>query len=304
MPDHVINSKNTQSIKGKEIAVLQLYETGIHCYNSISIFSKEFILKNTNKLYRKLLIIGLMLLISLPALVAQGQTETTNTITFAGSGGYPPFNYMTEDGDIIGFDVDVAAEIANRLDMELEYVATAWDGIVEGLRAKRYDGILGSMGITEEREAVIDFSIPYYYSGPQLIAMKDGGINSVDDLTSDSTLGLVTGTTFENDAKNLGTKVKLYEDDNQTLIELLNGRVDGVLTDRIVGLNAINQLKDGDKLTLVGSVLRSEVMGIGFHEDDDELREQVNAALNDMFADGTMKQISEKWFNGEDITVE
>jgi polar amino acid transport system substrate-binding protein len=88
------------------------------------------------------------------------------------------------------------------------------------------------------------------------------------------------------------------------LIELLNGRVDGVLTDRIVGLNAINQLKDGDKLTLVGSVLRSEVMGIGFHEDDDELREQVNAALRDMFADGTMKQISAKWFNGEDITVE
>ncbi len=212
---------------------------------------------------------------------------------------------MTEDGDIIGFDVDVATEIASRLDKELKYVATAWDGIVEGLRAKRYDGILGSMGITEEREAVIDFSIPYYYSGPpQLIAMKDSGINSVDDLTSNHTIGLVTGTTFENDAKELGTKVKLYEDDNQTLIELLNGRVDGVLTDRIVGLNAITQLKEGDKLTLVGSVLRSEVMGIGFHEDDDELREQVNAALRDMFADGTMKEISEKWFNGEDITVE
>ncbi|WP_237446289.1 ABC transporter substrate-binding protein [Sphaerochaeta halotolerans] len=261
-------------------------------------------MKNTNKLYRKLLIIGLMLLISLPALFAQGQQESANTITFAGSGGYPPFNYMTEDGDIIGFDVDVAAEIADRLDMELKYVATAWDGIVEGLRAKRYDGILGSMGITEEREAVIDFSIPYYYSGPQLIVMKDSGINSVEDLTSEHTLGLVTGTTFENDAKVLGTKVKLYEDDNQTLIELLNGRVDGVLTDRIVGLNAINQLKEGNKLTLVGSVLRSEVMGIGFHEDDDELREQVNAALRDMFADGTMKEISAKWFNGEDITVE
>ncbi|MGH0052515.1 MAG: transporter substrate-binding domain-containing protein, partial [Sphaerochaetaceae bacterium] len=64
------------------------------------------------------------------------------------------------------------------------------------------------------------------------------------------------------------------------------------------------KLNDGDKLTLVGSVLRSEVMGIGFHEDNDELREQVNAVLNDMFADGTMKSISAKWFNGEDITVE
>jgi len=251
-----------------------------------------------------LLIIGLMLLISLPALIAQGQMETTNTITFAGSGGYPPFNYMTEDGDIIGFDVDVGAEIAKRMGKEMKYTTTAFDGLTEGLRAKRYDAILGSMGITEEREAVIDFSIPYYYSGPQLIARKNSDIKSVEDLTSKHAIGVATGTTFVNDATNLGTEVKLYEDDNQTLIELLNGRIDGVLTDRIVGLNAINQLKDGDKLTLVGSVLRSEVMGIGFHEDDDELREQVNAALNDMFADGTMKQISEKWFNGEDITVE
>ncbi|MGH0052011.1 MAG: transporter substrate-binding domain-containing protein, partial [Sphaerochaetaceae bacterium] len=229
-------------------------------------------MKNGNKLYRKLLVIGLLLLISLPVLVAQGQQETVDTITFSGSGGYPPFNYMTEEGDIVGFDVDVAAEIAKRLDKEMEYIPTAWDGIVEGLRAKRYDGILGSMAITEEREAVIDFSIPYYYSGPQLIVRKDSGITSIDDLTPEHTIGLVTGTTFEGDAKNLGTKVKLYEDDNQTLIELLNGRVDGVFTDRIVGLNAIDKLNDGDKLTLVGSVLRSEVMGIGFHEDNDELR--------------------------------
>jgi len=260
--------------------------------------------KKTSKLYRNLFLVGLILLLTMPFLAAQGQKESTATISFAGSGGYPPFNYLTEEGDVAGFDVDVAQEIANRLGKELNYVTTSWDGIVEGLRAKRYDGILGSMGITAERQKVVDFSLPYYYSGPQLIARKDGSIQTLEDLKSSHTLGLVTGTTFEQDAMKLGTKVKLYEDDNQTLIELLNGRIDGVLTDRIVGLNAIAALDEGDTLTLVGSVLRSEVMAIAFHKDNTALKDQVNEILSSMFADGTMRAISEKWFNGEDITVE
>lgn len=251
-----------------------------------------------------MLFMGLLALLILPSLVAQGQKESTNTISFAGSGGYPPFNYLTDTGEVVGFDVDVAKEIAKRLGRELNYVTTSWDGIVEGLRAKRYDGILGSMGITEERRKVVDFSIPYYYSGPQLITRKDSAIKQVEDLRPDHTLGLVTGTTFERDAQQLGTRVKLYEDDNQTLIELLNGRIDGVLTDRIVGLNAIAALEQGDRLTLVGSVLRSEVMAIAFHKEDTALKDQVNDILSSMFADGTMRTISETWFNGQDITVE
>ncbi|HDQ13581.1 MAG TPA: transporter substrate-binding domain-containing protein [Sediminispirochaeta sp.] len=247
-----------------------------------------------------------LLVLSVPGFLFAGgqQEEGAETISFAGSGGYPPFNFITEDNEVEGFDVDVAAEIAERMGLELEYKTTAWDGIIEGLRAGRYDGILGSMAITEEREKVVDFSDPYYYSGPQLIVKKDGGINGPEDLDSDSVIGLVTGTTFEKDAEQLGVQVKLYEDDNQTLLELLNGRVDAVLTDRIVGLNAISQLKDGDQLTLVGSTLRTETMGIAFQDDDDELREQVNAVLQEMRDDGTLRQISEKWFDGEDITVE
>lgn len=250
-------------------------------------------------------IIGLVLLLTPAAvLLAGGQQESTNSISFAGSGGYPPFNFMTDEGDVIGFDVDVAAEIAKRMGRELEYKTTAWDGIIEGLRAGRYDGILGSMAVTEEREKVVDFSDPYYYSGPQLIVRKDSNISGPQDLTSESVIGLVTGTTFEQDAEKLGVQVKLYEDDTQTLLELLNGRVDGVLTDRIVGLNAISELKQGDQLTLVGSTLRTETMGIAFQDDDDELRQQVNTVLSEMRADGTLTSISEKWFSGQDITVE
>lgn len=260
---------------------------------------------NTKRLWKTVATVGILLLLAIPVAFAQGQNEAgDNTISFAGSGGYPPFNYLNEAGDVIGFDVDVAQEIADRLGMEMEYVTTAWDGIIEGLRARRYDGILGSMAITEEREERVDFSIPYYYSGAQVFVLKDSGIESLDDLDSSHTIGLVTGTTFEQDAIDLGVQAKLYEDDNQTLLELINGRNDGVLTDRVVGLNAATQMRGGENVTALGSVLRAEVMGIAFHDDDDDLRERVNAALQEMHDDGTLAEISGRWFNGEDITHE
>ncbi len=255
-------------------------------------------------LKRILLLLAFTVLVSALAFSA-GQRESVDTLSFAGSGGYPPFNFMTDAGEVIGFDVDVAEEIASRLGKVLDYRTTAWDGIIEGLRAGRYDGILGSMGITPQRQEVVDFSTPYYYSGPQLIVRENSGISGPEDLDSSSVIALVTGTTFEEDANQLGVRVSLYEDDNQTLMELLNGRVDGVLTDRIVGLNAIDALPRGEELILVGSVLRTEKMGVVVQKGNDELLSQINQALEDMRADGTMLAISEKWFGeGVDITVE
>ena len=258
----------------------------------------------TKQVWRIVALVGILLIAVLPVIVASGQQESTNSISFAGSGGYPPFNYITESGDVIGFDVDVATEIASRLGMEMEYVTTSWDGIIEGLRAKRYDAILGSMAITDEREEMVDFSVPYYYSGAQLFVLKDGSYTTVEDIDASMVVGLVTGTTFEKDAQTLKVKAKLYEDDNQTLLELINGRNDGVITDRVVGLNAIGKLKGGDKVTSLGSVLRTERMGIAFHSEADDLRERVNTVLLDMHKDGTLAEISATWFNGEDITKE
>lgn len=78
-------------------------------------------------------------------------------LTVVGSGGYPPFNFIDENGDVIGFDVEVGKEIADRLGVELNYVTGEWSGLIEGLRNKRYDGILGSMAITEERLESVNF---------------------------------------------------------------------------------------------------------------------------------------------------
>lgn len=223
-------------------------------------------------------------------------------LTVVGSGGYPPFNYM-EEGKVVGFDVEVGSEIASRLGVELNYVTSDWDGLIEGLRNKRYDAILGSMAITDARLEVVDFSVPYYYSGAQLFAHVDSGFISAKEL-NEKKIAVATGTNFVEDANALGAEAVYYQDDNATLMELITKRVDGVITDRLVGLQAMKEIAGGEKIQMVDSLLRLENMGIAFHKDDVELLEEVNKILEEMHADGTMTAISQKWMDGVDITVQ
>jgi polar amino acid transport system substrate-binding protein len=258
------------------------------------------------------LLVGAMLIGSLALTACSGQNAQTQVdslqrvegngkLTVVGSGGYPPFNYI-DDGEIIGFDVDTGAEIAKRLGVELDYVTSDWDGLIEGLRSARYDGILGSMAITEERLEVVDFTVPYYYSGAQLIVRADAGITDPSEMAGKS-IAVATGTNFVQDAEALGASVSLYQDDNATLMELINGRVDGVITDRLVGLGAMAQISGGEDLVLCGELLRLEEMGIAINKADDTLLAKINEILQEMHEDGTLKGISEKWMDGVDITV-
>ena len=225
----------------------------------------------------------------------------SETISFAMSGGYPPFNYFDEKNELTGFDVEVGIEVAKRMGREYEPITTAWDGIIEGLRAGRYDGILGSMGITEDRKKIVDFSDPYYYSGAQLIVRADSGIDSPEDLPEDAAIAVATGETYTEDAIALvgDDNVRFYEDPIQSMMDLDNGRITAIITDRIVGLNAFQE--KGYDFKLAGSTLRTEKMAVAVQKGDAELLGQINDALTAMREDGTMEEISNKWF-GTDIT--
>lgn len=222
------------------------------------------------------------------------RVKKAGEITLSMSGGYPPFNYYDETNQLVGFDIDVCNEVAKRLGVKFKPVPNEWSGIVEGLRAGVYDGILGSMAITEERQKVVGFSIPYYYSGAQVLVRKDSPYQSVDELKGKK-VGLVTGTTFENDANNLKADIKLYKDDNQTLMELQNKNIDAVITDRVVGITAMN--KSEFNVKLLGKPLRSEEIAVAFRQNDNTLREEVNKILQSMHDDGTLSTMSKKWLN-------
>ncbi len=228
------------------------------------------------------------------------RVENAGTISFAMSGGYPPFNFYNESNELVGFDVDVAREVASRLGVTFKPVTTEWSGIIEGLRSGVYDGILGSMAVTPERQKVVDFSVPYYYSGAQVLVHEDSSYESAQEMQG-KTIGLVTGTTFEEDAKKLGAgEIRLYKDDTQTLMELGNSVVDGVITDRVVGVNAMNSGKFS--VRLLGSPLRGEAIAVAFRKEDQTLRTAVDKTLTAMHDDGTLSRFSRKWLN-VDVTV-
>lgn len=110
------------------------------------------------------------------------RVKKAGKITFALSGGYPPFNYFSSDDKLTGFDVEIGKEVAKRLGVKYEPVTTDFSGILEGLRSGRYDAILGSMAVTPERLKSVDFTDPYYYSGAQLIVPQDSKIKSINEL--------------------------------------------------------------------------------------------------------------------------
>lgn len=222
------------------------------------------------------------------------------SISFAMSGAYPPFNFVNVMGELEGFDVDIAREIASRLDLEAELIATPWDTIIGALQANRFDAILGSMAVTPARLEQVNFSDPYYISGAQLLVNTDSDIHTPDDL-DDAVLAVVVGTTFEEEANNMPgvSEVRLYEAEEMTLQDLQIGRVDGVITDRLIGLYMTEEM--GLDFRLAGDLLYEETIAVAIHKDHTQLLEAINGALAEMREDGTYLEISEKWF-GRDIS--
>jgi polar amino acid transport system substrate-binding protein len=225
-------------------------------------------------------------------LVEEGQ------LTFAMSGQYRPFNYYDESGDLVGFDVDMGNEIAERLGLEPNPVTGDFDALIAGLTSGRYDAIIGSMSPTPEREEQVDFTDIYYLSGAQLFVAEGSDITSLDDL-QDGTVGVTRGTTFEDFARDEGVgDVTTYPSDNQALTELASGRVDAVITNRLLGLFQIEEI--GLDVVEVGDVLFDDPAAIAVRKDTPELRDAINDALREAREDGSYANISERWF-GVDI---
>ena len=213
-------------------------------------------------------------------------------ISFAMGAGYPPFSFYNHKDELVGFDVDMAREVAKRLGVKLRPVATQWSGILDGLLAGQYDGILGSMAITEERKQLVDFSLPYYYSKSRLIVRKGAPFKSLADLEG-KTIGVVEGTTYVKDAQALkaGT-VRLYESEDQTLQDLQKGVLHGVVTDMVVAVNA--KLGKEYQIQPLGPPLHSEAIAVAFRKEDESLRKKVNEILQAMMDDGALNALIKK----------
>lgn len=230
----------------------------------------------------------------------EAQVVNSGSFTCAMSGEYRPFNFYGENNKLEGFDVDICGAVAKVLELKPKPVTGAFNTLVAGLQANRYDAIVGSMAVTPEREKVVNFSKPYYKTGAQLFVSQASSVNDVRGLKNAS-VGVALGTTFEAYAKKLDGvgKVKTYQADIDALKDLQAGRVDAVITQGFMGKFLIKS--SGLKLKAVGNVLFPDVAAIPVNKSNPALLKKIDAALVTITKDGDYAKISQKWF-GEDIS--
>ncbi len=218
------------------------------------------------------------------------------TITVAVENAYPPFNMIdpsTNQG--VGWDYDAVREICKRLNCVPEFKQAAWDGIFPAMQAGEYDMLADGVTITEEREQIVDFSIPYVTVGQVLLVRADETA-SVDEIKADASrlIGTQIGTTNEIVAKKNfpEERVKSFEDFGAAVLALLSGDVDGVVIDNV---SALGYIKENEgKLKVGGQLTSDEQLGFVFPPGS-PLREAVNAALEAMKKDGTLDALNKKW---------
>jgi putative lysine/arginine/ornithine/histidine/octopine transport system substrate-binding protein len=240
---------------------------------------------------KTLLLAGLVAIFGIAGAQAQDLS-----IKVATEGAYPPFNAKDASGELTGFDVEIAKALCDEMKAKCEIVAQDWDGIIPGLVAEKYDAIVASMSITDERKAMVDFTDRYYSNYLRLVVKKAGGVTSADDL-SGKTVGAQRATvaaTWAEDKLGRGSTVKLYDTQTAAYSDLEAGRLDALLSDVYP---AYDWLKDKPDYQFVGDNIDiNDVIGIAVRKGDDKLREAFNAALKAIRENGVYAKINEKYF--------
>lgn len=245
---------------------------------------------------KSVLSLGLCLFLSI-ALPTQArdlaEVKASGVIKIATEGATPPFNYFEGD-KLTGFDVDLGTAIGKELGLKVEWVTLAFDGLLVGLDHDRYDLVVAGHGITPERQKAVDFSTPYVCSGAAIVA-KQGGARTVADLAG-KIVGVQVGTTYLAAVNKVpGVKeVKTFPKDTDALQNLLAGRTEVWVSDKLTALTAAEKAPDA-KLQ-IGDLLYEERYGMAFKKGNDELRGAVDKALAGMLAGAGYGAISDRYF--------
>jgi polar amino acid transport system substrate-binding protein len=246
---------------------------------------------------------GLAALLAL-GLLADGALAQTQKVRIGTEGAYAPFNFIDSNGELQGFDVDIAKALCDAAEFECEFVVQDWDGIIPGLLAKKYDAIVASMSITPERAEVVDFTNKYYNTPPAIAVPKDSTITEATDAAlAGKMLGAQSSTTHSNYAEEKlpSAELKLYPTPDEYKLDIGSGRIDAVIDDVIV-LGEWLKTDDGACCKLLGTltpdlVINGEGAGIAIRKGETELRDMFNAAIVAIRENGTYKTINDKYFD-------
>jgi len=252
-----------------------------------------------NRIMKKSIATLLFATAALWSIQAQGQK-----LTIATEGAYPPFNYIDSNNELHGFDVDISRALCEKMNVECEIVAQAWDGIIPGLLAGKYDAIIASMVPTEERSEMVDFTDRYYTTKLVVAVPKDSDIADVSPQSmAGKTVGAQSGTSqanyVEENYETAGATIKLYPSADEANIDMENGRLDALVHDKFPLLLWLEQ-DGGNCCKLLGEIDGTQdPTSIAVRKDDEELKEKFNKAIEAIRADGTYDRLAKKYFKDD-----
>jgi octopine/nopaline transport system substrate-binding protein len=247
------------------------------------------------------------------------------SVRIATEGAYPPWNSTNSSGQLIGFEVDLANDLCQRMQVECEIVAQNWDGIIPALTAGKYDAIMAGMSITEERKQVISFTDSYASEPAYFAVLKDSdlasykskldqadldevseeeqaAIDSLKEALDGKTVGVQVATihaNFLDEYMSDAVEVRSYDTQENLDLDLEAGRVDAALASASYWY-PLMQTEKGADFTLIGPGLDGgpfgKGVGVGIRQEDTDLVEMFNKAIAEAKADGTINRLAQEWF--------
>ena len=223
---------------------------------------------------------------------------------------YAPFNFRNADGELDGYDVDVAKGVAGIIGADLEFVCQQWDGMIPALLANKFDLVVASMSITDTRLEKMDFSQPYRISVGRLVGKKNAGLNLFDDAGKPIAanfagvkVGLERASTYASwfEAILPDADVTLYDTNEALYLDLVNGRTDVIMTNPMKAYLRFLSKEDGADFQFVSPQVDERNffgigVGIGLRQGNDDLKARLNGALKTLTENGSLKTYALKYF--------
>jgi arginine/ornithine transport system substrate-binding protein len=231
--------------------------------------------------------------------------EAKKKLRIGTEGAYPPFNLVDKNGQVQGFDIDIAKALCKEMGMDCEFKVQDWDGLIPGLLAKKFDAIVASMSITDERKQKVDFTNKYYQTPARFVAKKGAGITVSKEGLKGKTVGVQRATIHENFVRDMfgdAVTIKAYATQDEADMDLVAGRLDLVIADATVLLGGFLSTDAGKGFEFVGPSYVDkkwfgEGVGIAVRKGDNELRQKLNKAIDTIRANGVYQKINAKYFD-------
>jgi polar amino acid transport system substrate-binding protein len=243
---------------------------------------------------KKLMLVILGLALVSTILGACGGTAP-GKIRVATDATWPPFEYVNDQTkQIVGFDIDLMNAIADKENLDIEFVNVAWDPLLAGMAQGTYDAAISSVTITEERKKDMLFSNPYYAAGQIVVVQKSNTtIMSKDDLAGN--VGAQLGTTGAMEVDKMpGVTLKNYDEIGLAFQDLMNGQIVAVVCDNPVAAQYV--VTNPDKLKTVGTVFTDEYYGIAVAKGKTDLLKKINDGLKKVLDEGIIQELEQKWY--------